>query len=197
LSNPTVFRNLDSARGPQGSFSLNTTAYANGLHVIAWSVTDSAGRIEGIGSRFFQVANGGTVPPPAWSAPGPDLGAQVEDLGALARVTSLAGRRIGWALDAPLAPAPPDAGVVRVVAGARQRVELGLPNTSSGSEWQGYSIRHGRLEALPVGASLESTGRFAWQTVPGHLGDYDLLFVRSKPGGERDVLPVRVTIEPR
>ena len=38
----------------------------NGLHTIAWSVTDSAGRIEGIGSRFFTVVNAGgdvTAPP--------------------------------------------------------------------------------------------------------------------------------------
>lgn len=39
------------------SFVVETRATSNGRHAIAWSVTDSAGRPEGIGSRFFNVLN--------------------------------------------------------------------------------------------------------------------------------------------
>ena len=37
---------------------LDTTTLSNGLHTIAWVVTDSAGQTSGIGSRFFRVQNG-------------------------------------------------------------------------------------------------------------------------------------------
>ena len=58
-SNPTRHRNLDAERAAIGSFTIDTATLSNGLHTIAWSVTDSAGRTEGIGSRFFNVLNGG------------------------------------------------------------------------------------------------------------------------------------------
>jgi hypothetical protein len=42
-------------------YSLNTTAtglnLANGVHTIAWGVTDSAGNQAGVGSRYFSVQN--------------------------------------------------------------------------------------------------------------------------------------------
>ena len=56
-ANPTLFRNLDAGRGAIGAFTIDTATLSNGLHTIAWSVTDSAGRTEGIGSRFFNVLN--------------------------------------------------------------------------------------------------------------------------------------------
>jgi Viral BACON domain len=40
-----------------GNFSIDTTKLSNGLHTIAWVVHDSLGATQGIGSRFFTVAN--------------------------------------------------------------------------------------------------------------------------------------------
>jgi hypothetical protein len=60
-SNPTRFRNLDAGRAAIAAFAIDTRTLSNGLHSIAWSVTDSAGRVEGIGSRQFTVLNGTTV----------------------------------------------------------------------------------------------------------------------------------------
>ncbi len=40
-----------------GGFVLDTTTLSNGLHTLAWIVTDSGGATQGIGSRFFTVAN--------------------------------------------------------------------------------------------------------------------------------------------
>ena len=41
-----------------GVFALDTTTLENGLHTIAWAVTDNFGVTSGIGSRFFTVSNG-------------------------------------------------------------------------------------------------------------------------------------------
>ena len=37
---------------------IDTTALSNGMHTIAWTVTDNLGSTEGIGSRYFRVSNG-------------------------------------------------------------------------------------------------------------------------------------------
>jgi hypothetical protein len=36
---------------------IDATALANGLHTLAWVVTDDQGRADGIGSRYFWVQN--------------------------------------------------------------------------------------------------------------------------------------------
>jgi Beta-propeller repeat len=43
--------------GPVGFFHIDTTKLSNGIHNIAWGVTDSAGNGQGIGSRAFFVQN--------------------------------------------------------------------------------------------------------------------------------------------
>ncbi len=48
------FQNTDSA---VGYFDLDTTAYENGPHNIAWRVEDEAGSGDGIGSRYFMIEN--------------------------------------------------------------------------------------------------------------------------------------------
>ena len=56
------FPGYANSNGAVGFFSLDTTKMSNGLHTIAWSVSDNAGHSEGIGSRYFMVQNAGTGP---------------------------------------------------------------------------------------------------------------------------------------
>lgn len=51
------YRNLAEGSGAIASFVLDTTTLSNGLHQIDWLVTDSLGRVQGIGSRFIYVQN--------------------------------------------------------------------------------------------------------------------------------------------
>lgn len=53
----TLFPGYANSDGAVGFYLLDTTAFDNGVHNIAWSVTDSAGKTEGIGSRYFNVFN--------------------------------------------------------------------------------------------------------------------------------------------
>jgi Viral BACON domain len=55
----TLFPGYANSNGAVGYYSVDTTRYANGVHTIAWSVVDSAGKASGIGSRYFTVANTG------------------------------------------------------------------------------------------------------------------------------------------
>lgn len=53
----TLFPGLQNSNGAVGYFYIDTTTLTNGVHTISWSVTDSAGSVAGIGSRFFTVQN--------------------------------------------------------------------------------------------------------------------------------------------
>ena len=53
----TLFPGYANSGGAVGYFVLDTTTLTNGIHTIAWSVTDDLGRTQGIGSRYFWVSN--------------------------------------------------------------------------------------------------------------------------------------------
>jgi hypothetical protein len=53
----TLFPGLQNSNGAVGYYYIDTTKLTNGLHTIAWSVTDNAGNAQGIGSRYFIVMN--------------------------------------------------------------------------------------------------------------------------------------------
>ena len=54
----TLFPGLNNTNGAIGFRVMDTTALVNGMHTIAWTVTDNQGSTEGIGSRYFRVSNG-------------------------------------------------------------------------------------------------------------------------------------------
>lgn len=53
----TLFPGLNNSNGAVGFFYIDTTALTNGIHSIAWGLTDNASRSAGIGSRYFYVFN--------------------------------------------------------------------------------------------------------------------------------------------
>ena len=53
----TLFPGYANTDGAIGFRLLDTTALANGVHTLAWVVTDNLGAAAGIGSRFFTVSN--------------------------------------------------------------------------------------------------------------------------------------------
>jgi hypothetical protein len=58
----TLFPGYANSNAAVGVYELNTTAFTNGVHTIAWSVVDNAGNEDGIGSRYFSILNTGTPP---------------------------------------------------------------------------------------------------------------------------------------
>ena len=53
----TLFPGYANTDGAIGFRLLDTTALSNGVHTLAWVVTDNLGAAAGIGSRFFTVSN--------------------------------------------------------------------------------------------------------------------------------------------
>jgi hypothetical protein len=56
------FPDYNNSNGAVFYFYLDTTTYPNGVHVIQATVTDNAGNSDGIGARYFTIANTSTSP---------------------------------------------------------------------------------------------------------------------------------------
>jgi hypothetical protein len=187
-----------------GVIGVNTTALANGVHTISWSVTATNGQQDGVGSRYFTVANSAVLagaeavsrrlaaPPmmvPDRAQAGAPLAADV-DAARLAR-RAIDGRR-GFDLAAPLRRYAVGAdGRATFEAEALDRIELEL----GGPGYTGYTRVGGQLGPLPIGSRLdEATGTFTWGAGAGFVGDYDLVFVRWTNGRAVERIEVRITL---
>ncbi|MCX6583203.1 MAG: Ig-like domain-containing protein [Candidatus Aminicenantes bacterium] len=189
----TLFPGLNNSSGAVGYYYLDTAKYANGVHTIAWAVSDNGGNAEGIGSRYFTIQNTelgvrnqgagirekrrGDSP---WS-PIPGSCSPVSDRYCPVRVKK------GFNADIEANEIYPDEeGVTHIEIRELERVEIHLsPGTVN-------------LSPLPVGSTLDSEGGiFYWQPGPGFIGQYHLVFVNKAEPGLMNREEVVVTIAPK
>ena len=166
-----LFPGYANSSGAVGYFYVNTTRFADGVHTIAWTVRDSLGNADGIGSRYFTIYNN-----TASAAPEPEPDAAAAPAEAVFR-TGYDGRS-GWR----------KLGVIEVEE--LERVEIRLPRAG---EWTAF-VRHGdELRPLPTGSTWNGrAGWFVWQLGPGFLGEHELEFVSAGRS-----VAARVRIGPR
>ena len=199
---PTM-SNITLGSGAIGLSNIDTTRLTDGVHTIAWSVTDNQGHVDGLGSRFFSVLNGGSSLTASDSALRASssvtsitnaMAAAPQVLGAASDVAwrSVSDRdvtgRSGYDFEVPLETIDADsAGVRRVRMPELGRIELRLSRGTTA----GYLRSNGTLRPLPPGSQFDpSTGQFTWAPGPGYIGTYDLVFLQDAAQ-----VPVEVTIE--
>ncbi len=190
-----------SGGGPVGAFFLDTTGYANGVHTIWWIAYDNDGQGDGIGSRYFSIANTGGSQEPARAA---QEAADTEP-SSLPVSFSPVLVKTGYDLIADFLPRYPDAkGVIRIEIPEVNRVEIELGEGADAAAFKpgrarfsGRMVVGKELRPLPIGSTLDSrTGRFSWMPGPGFLGDYRLLFIQDGEGIRRGMTVV-VRIRPK
>ena len=173
-----------------GVFTFDTRTLTNGVHTIAWAVTDNAGGTAGVGSRYFTVANGAAATAASTSA-STDVAASTFASAAstatpVAVTTPLVGRR-GFDLTAPTRTWRANrSGVVVVQAEELDRIELNANATSGGM------VSATGLAPFPAGSGLDADGVFIWQPGVAYVGTYDLVF--TGPDGVRQV---RIVLNPK
>jgi len=207
------YTNITQGKGAIGSYVIDTSTLSNGLHTIAWSVTDDQGRIEGIGSRFFTVFNASgdapattaaSVAAPAAASMAAPAGASMvasmtasmaASLDAAAAQDVMAPEQLlvrrGYDPATPFAAVEPGSeGRYAITLAELERVEVQLP----GRACTGGALVGGQTQSLPVGSTLDAAqGRFYWQLAAGFLGGYDLEFQCETVAGPQTV-PVRITV---
>jgi len=193
----TLFPGYANSGGAGGYFILDTTAFENGVHTIAWSAEDDAGNVDGIGSRYFKVRNntqsaGSRAQSGEWSFP--DI--PVDFFGA---VDVVKGYR---EVEGPCEIYPDDKGTIRIETNELERLTIRLGPVSRWT-WIGYLAVGDRLKPLPIGSVLDGErGVFHWQPGPGFVGDYDLVFIYTCENGDMvrknikiSILPLQQTID--
>ena len=186
-----LFPGFNNTNGAVGFKILNTTALSNGLHTISWTVTDDQGAIEGLGSRFFTVANGvSAVTAAATSVSSRDVDVETVQVDTM----PLVGRR-GWNLEAPFESFGADGRGVTVVRSEEvNRVELRLGE----GDYAGYLRTPAGLKPLPIGSRIDAaTNTFTWAPGVGFVGPYNFLFVRSTGGMTVSRREVRIVLHPK
>jgi hypothetical protein len=156
--------------------------YADGVHTIAWVVTDNLGRASGIGSRYFTIQNGSApVTPPFARGDAPQASARSGQ-----SILRLRGDAARWV-------APDAAGIYEVRVRDLERIELRL------DPWHGPgSCARFTAATLPAGATLDArSGTLVWQPAAGVGGTHDIRVVRTSCGGASEAIAVRVTFELR
>ncbi|HEY3441530.1 MAG TPA: BACON domain-containing carbohydrate-binding protein [Paludibaculum sp.] len=181
-----IFPGLANSAGSGGSYVLDTTKLANGMHTIAWTVVDDKGHGDGIGSRYFHILNSGSTA--AIAAPTPQPSPMLRAARGSLFSAESAGYRTGYDAEAPLVPLPADA----IAVAELERIELHLPPAPGGANWSAALRVGDELRPLPIGSTFDpEAGIFYWQLGPGFLGEFALEF-RSAP--DAAPLPVRIRI---
>ncbi len=190
------FPGFNNTAGAIGFKVLDTTTLANGTHTIVWVVTDDQGVTEGIGSRFFTVANGASAVT-ATEARATAVPAAV-DVAALPMAKAPVVGRRGFDLAAPfVSHTPTGSGRVIVRGEEIDRFELAL-GAQTGVRYTGYLRTGETLAALPIGSSLDAaTGVFTWAPGVGFIGTYDFVFVRSEGATAIERQEVRIVLHPK
>lgn len=194
----TLFPGYANSLGAVGFFRINTTLLLNGLHTISWNVTDNNSHSQGIGSRYFMVANGVTNRPEDSGTVMSAAANRIRPVGVEGGVVEVKRRgdtSVSIRRNAPNAPlehvAPSKEGIFEITAQQMERIELHL-----GAVHDGY-IRFAReTQVLPLGSTLDpDTGIFYWDITSPFFGTFDLEFTPDDAAAAP--VRVRVTIAPK
>jgi len=193
-----TFPGLDVSAAGRGLF-IDTTAFADGLHTIAWIATDSEGRADGLGSRFFRVANGGTASLKAASRASARAvpGAPVADIdGAPVAMSPIEIRR-GFDPAAAFQTIHGSSDSYSIDLDEVDRLEVRLPDTA-GVRSTAYLRALGELRPLPPGAAFDArNGLLTWQPGAGFIGRYELVVVGTDARGRTIRYEMQITLRPR
>lgn len=198
----TLFPGYNNSQGAVGYFYLDTTQYKNGVHTIAWSVTDDAGNTDGIGSRYFSILNinssskntgktqSGTTLLKELNAPMAGINEAFSDIQPLPYrdIEVVRGFKNNSILRTEYTD---DKGIFYLEIKEMERLEIRMnPNLSLLSShafdrFNGFMIAGNRVKALPIGSTLDrERGIFYWQPIHGFLGNYRFVFFEKSDSGD-------------
>ncbi|MCP4213414.1 MAG: hypothetical protein GY765_02105 [bacterium] len=182
----SLFPGYNNTGGAHAYMDIDTTTYQNGLHTIYWTVADDAGNADGIGSRFFKVANTGSSKTPA-KTDSRNASINTKSIARFPLNPAPVGFIKGFAPNAQIEPGNPGPkGTVEINLKEMERIELHL-----GSATHGYIQSGESLYPLPIGSTLDrDTGIFYWYPGPGFLGDYQLVFIDNAGSQKRITIKI-------
>lgn len=199
----TFFPGYANSDGAHAYFDFDTTAYDNGTYSISWTAEDSAGNVDGIGSRYFTIRNTGNSSSKKSTArfqryareKEPYTLSQIEviPVNDLEPIKIKKNFRVnsGYTLIDP-----GEEGNFNIKIRELERIVIELSNESS--VIGGYTVIGSELRPLPIGSTLDTRkGIFYWQPGLSFLGEYRFVFVEKIQNGETRRKNIIVKIEPK
>ena len=185
-----LFPGLANTSGAIGYKYFDTTAWTNGVHTIAWVVSDSAGEAEGIGSRYFTVNN--ILASQRFAPTLASMRASVQ--ASAAKAGPVVSAHVGFDRTQPALELRPDAFGNRFAAvGQLGRLELRFGQACGAVTVS--QVVDGERQRQPVGSSV-NRGTFSWMPGPAFLGTYQLEFTVPSCDGGATKIPVTVSVVP-
>ncbi|UCH92995.1 MAG: hypothetical protein JSV88_22265 [Candidatus Aminicenantes bacterium] len=189
-----LFPGYCNSNGAAGYFSLDTTAFENGVHTIQWTARDNAGNTDGIGSRYFTIQNTGSSSGQLAHPQNFKFNSQQISSIPIDYNSPLRFRRSYDKTDNMKAISQTDKGISLLKIKELERIELLLVENENFVN--GFLFSGNLLLPLPIGSTLRNAS-FCWIPGPGFLGDYRFLFVVKGKDGAFSKREVVIRIEPR
>ena len=204
-----LFPGYANSNGAAGYFYLDTTAYENGVHTIQWTVTDSDGNTDGIGSRYFTIRNtGGGAGRMAQSAERKAGAFRVMSRGHGGLPSCFQGSGQTPLMHRPRPLLPVDPSFSEPIYLEKGYNENKVPQEIFPDKNGTYNIEISELERvevhffrsmlnispLPIGSTFDpGRGVFCWQPGAGFLGEHQFYFI-SKERSERITWRIKIKI---
>ena len=207
-----LFPGYANSSGAAGYFSLDTTAYENGVHTIQWTAADDAGHTDGIGSRYFTIQNTGNNSrvksrgqgglPPCFPPSSPTDEPIYLQKGYNKNIR-------------PQRIYPDENGIINIRVKELERIVITLHEGTRGLAplpgpgplpgyrapsvhiLKGFQVigRHSR--ELPTGSTLDTKKSiFYWQLGVGFIGEYQLVFLEKDQTGAISKRMIKITVLP-
>jgi hypothetical protein len=173
-----LFPGYANSSGAAGYFSLDTTAYEDGVHTIQWTAKDNAGNTDGIGSRYFTIQNSGSnaIEQSSVNSRQPLGNKELTRIPVDYSYNKSTTIKYGYGENkAPEHVYANAKGVISIKIRELERVEIHLDETSN---YTGHQLVGNQLKRLPIGSFLDAKqGAFCWTPGPGFVGIYELVFI--------------------
>ena len=198
-----MFPGFANSNGALGKFYLDTTSFQNGIHTLYWSVSDNAGNIEGIGSRYFSILNTNS---------NSDMSAS--DNSVTDNISRLLNEELPGLIPGPRSVVvkkryndeinpeeiyPDEEGLIQIQSRELERLVIILKDIESSSGYfTGYLVIGNEQKPLPIGSTLDGErGIFYWQPGPGFIGNYRFIFIEQAETGPINQKEVIINIGSR
>jgi hypothetical protein len=192
-----LFPGYENRNGALAYYDFNTTGYDNGMHTIQFAAKDNAGNTDGIGSRYFNIYNLGSINSLSHAS------YQEQYQYSKAQITEIAvdytgpiKMRKGNKTDIkPEILYPGESGNIDVEIKEVERIEIHLSDRKANFTYTGYLEVGEQLWQLPIGSTLDTQrGIFYWSPGSGIIGLYRLVFIGKGPDREMNKKFINVNI---
>ncbi len=195
-----LFPGYENRSGALAYYDFNTTGYDNGMHTIQFVATDDHVKTDGIGSRYFNIYNLGSINSLS-QASNQEQYSKTGIADITVDYSEPVKMRKGNQTDIiPEILYPGESGNIDIEIKEVERIEIhlsdGISNTNT--TYTGYLEVGEQLWQLPIGSTLDTErGIFYWSPGPGFIGLYRLVFIGKGPDREMNKKIIDVNIVPK